>query len=131
VRGRRLKDAIDLRLNDDFLSDGSEKNLAVCKVVQGMDDGGAVWRAPLVALKERKSWLDNQRSWANPTPGYGHMDMGDLREVVDYLTNWKRVMASQNLNYATQPRETYSQQCFFLSMFLCFLISWLVWHYLL
>ena len=130
VRGRRLKDKIDLRFNDVFLSDGSEKNLAVCKVVQGMDDGGAVWRAPLVALKETKSWVDNQRLLPNPTPGYGHMDMGDLREVVDYLTNWKRMMASQN--YPTRPRETDSQQCFFWSMFLCFcFISWLVGHYLL
>ena len=130
MRGRRLKDKIDLRFKDDFLLDSSEKNLAVCKVVQGMDDGGAVWRAPLVALKETKSWVDNQRSWPNPTPGYGHMDMGDLREVADYLTNWKRAVGSQN--YPTQPRETCSRRCFFLSVFLCFCsISWLVGHYLL
>ena len=90
VRVRKLKDCIDLHFNGEFLLDGSEKNLAVCKVVPGMDDGGAVWRAPLVALKETKSWLDNQRSWPNTTPGYGHMDMGDFREVVDYLTSWKR-----------------------------------------
>ena len=129
VRGRRLKDVIYLNFNDTFLFDGSEKNLAVCKVVEGMDDGGAVWRAPLLALKETRSWVDNQRLWANPTPKYGHMDMGDLREVVDYLTSWKRVTSQ---NYPTQPRKTYSQQCFFLSMFLCFCsISWLVWHYLL
>ena len=126
MRGRRLKDRIELRLNDNFLTDGSEKNFAVCKVVQGMDDGGSVWRAPLLALKETRSWVDNQRLWANPTPKYGHMDMGDLREVVDYLTNWKRVTSQ---NYPTQPRKTYSQQCFFLSMFLCFCcISWLVGH---
>jgi len=130
VRGRRLKDKIDLRFKDDFLLGSSEKNLAVCKVVQGMDDGGAVWRAPLVALKETKSWIDNQRSWPNPTPGYGHMDMGDLREVVDYLTNWKRAVGSQN--YPTQPRETCSRRCFFLLAFLCFCsISWLVGHYFL
>ena len=90
ARGRRLKETIDLRFNDDFLVDGSEKNLAVCKVVPGMDDGGAVWRAPLVALKQTKSWHDNQRLSPNSSPGYGHMDMGDLREVVDYLTSWKR-----------------------------------------
>jgi len=92
VRGRKLKDCIDLRFKADFLLGGSEKNLAVCKVVQGMDDGpGVVWRGPLVALKETKSWLNNnQRSVMNESPGYGHMDMGDLREVVDYLTNWKR-----------------------------------------
>jgi hypothetical protein len=91
VRGRKLKDNIDLRFKADFLLDGhgSEKNLAVCKVVQGMDDGRYVWRGPLVALKETNSWLDNQRLWPNTTPGYGHMDMGDLREVVDYLTSWK------------------------------------------
>lgn len=90
VRGRRLKEDIDLRFNDDFLVDGSEKNLAVCKVVQGMDDGGAVWRAPLVALKQANSWHDKQRLSPNSSPGYGHMDMGDFREVVDYLTSWKR-----------------------------------------
>ncbi|KIJ96852.1 hypothetical protein K443DRAFT_681999 [Laccaria amethystina LaAM-08-1] len=90
VRGRSLKEIIDLCFNDDFSVDGSEKNLAVCKVVQGMDDGGAVWRAPLRALKQTKSWVGNQRSRMNETPGYGHMDMGDLREVVDYLTSWKR-----------------------------------------
>lgn len=74
MRGRRLKDMIDLRLNDVFLLDGSEKNLAVCKVVQGMEDGGAVWRAPLVALKQTKSWvaIDKQKSWPNPRPGYGY-----------------------------------------------------------
>jgi len=90
VRGRRLEDIIDLRSNDSFLFDGSEKNLAVCKVVQGMDDGGVVWRGALVALKQTRSWVDHQRALPNPTPGYGHMDMGDLREVVDYLKNWKR-----------------------------------------
>ena len=90
LRGRRLKDCINLRFNGHILLDGSEKNLAVCKVVPGMDDGGAVWRAPLVALKETKSWHDDQRLWSNSTPGCGHMDMGDLREVVDYLTTWKR-----------------------------------------
>jgi hypothetical protein len=94
VRGRSSRTIIDLRFNDDFSLDGSEKNLAVCKVVQGMDDGGAVWRAPLVALKQTKSWVGNQRSRMNETPGYGHMDMGDLREVVDYLTSWKRATVS-------------------------------------
>ena len=95
VRGRKLKDHIDLLLNDDALLDGSEKNLAVCKVVPGMDDGGAVWRAPLVALKETNSWLNTkQRSSVNPTNGYGHMDMGDFREVVDYLTDWKLATVS-------------------------------------
>ena len=119
VRGRRLKDKIDLRFNDDFLSDGSEKNLAVCRVVEGMDDGGAVWRASLVALKETRSWVDNQRLVSNPTPGYGHMDMGDLREVVDYLTNWKRETAGWK--YPTRPQ--YSDQCFFLSVFLFYLLA--------
>ena len=98
VRGRGLKHVIDLCFNDFFLSDGSEKNLAVCNIVQGMDDGGAVWRAPLVALKQTESWVDNQRSCPNLTPGYGHMDMGDLREVVDYLTRWKQVSGKSGLS---------------------------------
>ena len=126
VRGRRLKHVIDLCCNDFFMLDGSEKNLAVCKVVEGMDDGGAVWRGSLVALKETRSGADCRTLLRNPRHGYGHMDMRDLREVVDYLTNWKRT-ASQN--YPTQPS---SQQCFFLFMLLCFCsISWLVGHYLL
>ena len=81
VRGRRLKDIIDLH----YVLDGSE-------VVQGMVDGGVVWQAPLVALKKTRSWVDSKRLglFPNPTPGYGHMDMGDFREVVDYLKNWKR-----------------------------------------
>ena len=91
VRGRRLKECMTLYFNDDFLQDGSKKNLAVCKVVPGMDDGGAVWRGALVAMKNTDSWQDSNMSMPNSTPGYGHMDMGDLREVVDYLTNWKRV----------------------------------------
>jgi len=90
VRGRRLKEDIDLRYNEMFLLDGSEKNLAVCRAVPGMDDGGAVWRAPLVALKNTRTYHDESRTFPNSSPGYGHMDMGDLREVVDYLTNWKR-----------------------------------------
>ena len=98
VRKRRLKDSIDLYFNGDFMLDGSEKNLAVCNIVQGMDDGGAVWRAPLVALKQTESWVDNQRSCPNLTPGYGHMDMGDLREVVDYLTRWKLVSGKSGLS---------------------------------
>ncbi|EDR12982.1 uncharacterized protein LACBIDRAFT_312084 [Laccaria bicolor S238N-H82] len=111
VRGRKLKDHIDLRYNDDAMLDGSEKNLAVCKVVPGMDDGGAVWRAPLVALKQTNSWLNSeQRSRVNETPGYGHLDMGDFREVVDYLTGWKR--ATVSYNNLTQPRETYSRNSF-------------------
>ena len=90
LRGRKLKECMTLHLNDEFLLDGSKKNLAVCKVVPGMDDGGAVWRGALVAMKETNSWYDDKRSFPNSSPGYGHMDMGDLREVVDYLTNWKR-----------------------------------------
>ncbi|KAF9526556.1 hypothetical protein CPB83DRAFT_857730 [Crepidotus variabilis] len=91
VRSRRLKEQIDLRLKDDFLLDGtSKKNLAVCKVVPIMNNGGTVWRGPLVALKHERSWHNEERSWPNACPGYGHMDMGDFREVVDYLTNWKR-----------------------------------------
>ena len=92
LRGRRLRETITLFLNDEFLLDGSKKNLAVCKVVPGMDDGGAVWRGALVAMKGTNSWYDSSRTIPNPAPGYGHMDMGDLREVVDYLTNWKRVI---------------------------------------
>ena len=87
LRGRRLKECITLHLNDDSQLDGSEKNLAVCKVVPGMDDGGPVWRGAVVAMKETNSWYGTM---PNPSPGYGHMDMGDLREVVDYMTTWKR-----------------------------------------
>ena len=119
MRERRLKDRIELRLNDNFLTDGSEKNLAVCKVVQGMDDGGSVWRAPLLALKETDSWFDDQRSRSNSTPGYGHMDMGDFREVVDYLTTWKQGTVSHN--YPTRPQETYSRQHVFFVYVIVFL----------
>jgi len=133
VRRCRLKDNIDLRFNDTFLMDSSEKNLAVCKVVQAMDDGGAVWRTPLVALKKTRS---SQGIFWDSTPGYRHMDMGDFREVVDYLTNWKREMAYRNYptrpretssTYRMQPRKTDSQQCFFclcLCLFVLFLGLW-------
>jgi len=97
VRGRKLKEIIDLKHNDTFLLDGSEKNLAVCRVVSGMDDGGTVWRAPLVALKHTRSYHDESRTFINSSSGYGHMDMGDLREVVDYLTSWKKSNDEQDV----------------------------------
>ena len=75
-----------LHFNDDFLLDGSEKNLAVCKVVPGMDDGGRVWRDTLVEMKN----AEGSRMRSNPAMGHGHMDMRDLREVVDYLTSWNQ-----------------------------------------
>jgi len=37
---------------------GSEKNLAMCKVLPGMDDGRVVWQGALVVLKETRSWVD-------------------------------------------------------------------------
>jgi len=91
VRGRKLKECITPHMNDSFLLDGSPKNLAVCKVVPEMDDGGAVWGSALVAMKQTNSWYDENRSLPRSDPAYGHMDMGDLREVVDYLTSWNRV----------------------------------------
>jgi hypothetical protein len=91
LRGRKLKEHITLDLNDSFLLDGSPKNLAVCKVVPEMDDGGAVWRSALVAMKHTNSWYDENRLYPRSDPAYGHMDMGDLREVIDYLTNWNRL----------------------------------------
>ena len=124
VRGNRPRDNIALRFN----LDSSEMNLAVYKVVEGMDDGGAVWRGPLVAMKETRSWVDRQRWLLNPTPRYGHMNMRDLRVVVDFLTTWKPAMATRN--YQTRPHSE-SQRCSFLFPFLCFCsISWLVWYYL-
>lgn len=92
IRGRKLKECITLHMNDSFLIDGSPKNLAVCKVVPEMDDGGGVWRSALVAMKCTNSWYDENRMFCQSNPGIGHMDMGDLREVVDYLTNWKRAL---------------------------------------
>ena len=91
LRGRKLKECITLHLNDNFLIDGSPKNLAVCKVVPEMNNGGAVWGSPLVAMKRTNSWYDEGRLFSQSNPGVGHMDMGDLREVVDYLTTWKRI----------------------------------------
>ncbi|KAF9526555.1 hypothetical protein CPB83DRAFT_857729 [Crepidotus variabilis] len=107
IRNRRLKEHIDLRFNDNFLLDGSPKNLAVCKVVEGMDNGGAVWRGALVALKQTNTWLNKERTLGNESPGFGHMDLGDFREVVDYLTNWKR-----NADTDPETRQRQSQKAF-------------------
>ncbi|KAF9526552.1 hypothetical protein CPB83DRAFT_938026 [Crepidotus variabilis] len=71
VRRRTLKELIDLRINDNFQSDGSPKNLAVCRVVNEMDYGEKTWRDPLVALKKKGSWLDDKRLNPNPAAGYG------------------------------------------------------------
>lgn len=90
IRERKLKECLTLCMNDNFLNDGSLKNLAVCKIVPEMDDGGGVWRSALVAMKNTNSWYDEDMTFPHPYPGFGHMDMGDLREVADYLTNWKR-----------------------------------------
>jgi hypothetical protein len=81
IRGRRLRDQIDLRFRDRFLFDGSTPNQAVAAVTPFA--GGNVWCGPLIALKWEGP--DNFR----PDPPYTHMGMGDLREVVDYLTTYE------------------------------------------
>ena len=88
-RSRRLKDNIDLRFRDMFLTDGSKPNKSIRDLVPEMSTGGQVWRGPLIALKEVNSYYDNNHMFPNSAPGYGHMDMGDFRDVVDYLTTWK------------------------------------------
>jgi hypothetical protein len=83
MRGRRLRDYIDLRFRDSFLVDGSTPNRAVAAVAPSA--GGNVWCGPLIALKwEGPAQLPND-------PPYTHIEMGDLREVVDYLTTYARL----------------------------------------
>ena len=83
IRGRRLRNTIDLRFRDTFLIDGSPINQAVAAVAPA--EGGPVWCGPLIALKH-----DNSGSAFITDPPYTHMEMGDLREVVDYLVTYGR-----------------------------------------
>jgi hypothetical protein len=85
IRARHLRDCIDLRFRDRFLYDGSTPNRAVAAVAPFA--GGNVWRGPLIALK----WEGPGNSFVfRSDPPYTHMEMGDLREVVDYLTTYAR-----------------------------------------
>ena len=84
IRDRRLRNMIDLRFRDFFLTDGSPPNQAVAAVAPAV--GGDVWRGPLIALK----WSTHNNGLFLSNPTYGHMDMGDLREVVDYLVTYGR-----------------------------------------
>jgi len=78
--------------NDNFLSpvEGLDRNRTVSGLVPSMNVGGPteVWHVPLVAMKLKDSYLP--AGGMNPAPRYGHMDMGDLRDAVDYLTSWKK-----------------------------------------
>ena len=84
IRGRHLRDYLDLRFRDAFLLDGSTPNQAVAAVAHV--PGGNVWCGPLIALKWKKG---PSNGYMVPTdPPYTHMEMGDLREVVDYLVSF-------------------------------------------
>jgi len=80
--------------NDNFLSpvEGLDRNRTVSGLVPSMNVGGPtkVWHVPLVAMKLKDSYLP--AGGMNPAPRYGHMDMGDLRDAVDYLTSWKKAI---------------------------------------
>jgi hypothetical protein len=85
IRGRRLRDYIDLRLREGFFHDGSTPNRAVAAVAPFA--GGDVWCGPLIALKLEGP---GNSLMLRSDPPYTHMGMGDLREVVDYLTTYAR-----------------------------------------
>jgi hypothetical protein len=99
IRSRRLKEHIDLRFREDFLHDGSRPNKAVAATVGAMTP---VWCGPLIALRQKNTYLDSKRIFLNPSPGYGHMDMGCLREVVDYLTTYGGILDEKASPEATK-----------------------------
>jgi len=100
IRSRRLKEHIDLRFREDFLHDGSRPNIAVATTVGATT--GHVWCGPLIALRLKNSYLDSKRLFANSNPGFGHMDMGGLREVVDYLTRYGGMSGEKTSPEATK-----------------------------
>ena len=83
IRDRRLRNIIDLRARDCFLFDGSLPNQGVAAVAPAV--GGNVWCGPLIALK----W-DTGGYNISENPKFLDMEMGDLREVVDYLVTYGR-----------------------------------------
>ena len=83
IRDRRLQKMIELRAREGFLTDGSPPNQAVAAVAPAV--GGNVLCGPLIALK----W-DTGGYMPSSNPKYLDMEMGDLREVVDYLVNYGR-----------------------------------------
>jgi hypothetical protein len=99
IRGRRLRDYIDLRFRDDFLFDGSTPNRAVAAVAPSA--GGNVWCGPLIALK----WEGpGNSSMLRSNLPYTHMEMGDLREVVDYLASYARISKMERARATSVPR---------------------------
>ncbi|KAF8243908.1 hypothetical protein K440DRAFT_560295, partial [Wilcoxina mikolae CBS 423.85] len=86
IRRRSLKEHIDLRHREFFLTDGSKPNKAVAALAGATD--GDIWCGPLVALK----FKDTIRNvlLGGMDCFYTDMDMRDLREVVDYLVTYGR-----------------------------------------
>jgi hypothetical protein len=99
MRGRRLRDYIALRFRENFLFDGSTPNRAVAAVAPSA--GGNVWCGPLIALK----WEGpgNSLMLRSNLP-YTHMEMGDLREVVDYLASYARISKMERPRATSVPR---------------------------
>ena len=81
IRGRHLRNTITLWARECFLMDGSPPNQAVAAIAPAV--WGKVWCGPLIALK----W-DARCSKFSSNPSYTHMEMGDLRDVVDYLVDY-------------------------------------------
>jgi hypothetical protein len=92
-----------LRFRETFLYDGSRPNIAVAATVGATT--GDVWCGPLIALRQKNTYLDSKRLFVNPNAGFGHMDMGGLREVVDYLTTYGGILDEKASPEATKKPQ--------------------------
>lgn len=79
-RSRSLREKIDLRHRELFLTDGSKPNKAVAATAGATT--GEIWSGPLVALKYVDTGDFGMLSF------YTDMDMRDFRDVVDYLLTY-------------------------------------------